>query len=916
MGARMPMDGTRELMGRQRETALLGRALDEARNGPGRGSATHLRGEAGIGKTALLEWTAAQARERGFSVLRAVGSEAEAELAFGALHQVFRPLMGYAELLAPCQREALESALGLCEGRALGGLVVGAAALSLLLEATRRRPLLILVDDLHWVDSSSAAVFTFLHRRISELPLVIVSAGRPDGTAPDGTSSDGRPARPVTLEALAPDDAARLLRRRHPELGTPAVRRIVREAAGNPLALVELPLQLSPEQWNGDLPDRVPLGRRLERLFAHRLDALAPEAIRVLLLVALGGGPAAWSAGKWLRVHAGERAVEVLDEIEAGGLARLDSSGRLAFRHPLVGSAVVSRATSADKREAHRELAEALPADDPRRLVHEAAASLFPDEELAARLDAAGRRLSRRGGDSEAALLLDRAAVLSTDPGSRARRLTWAAVMAARGGRLPYTARIVAELRRSPVPDDIAPLFAYAAVYVDQSHRIDFASSFTLLPEALDALAEPGAQSFAGLAEQVYFKLLLASAYTNDPRGWRALERHRHRVSPLARLCHRVWSDPARTAHGAVEELRSLASALSEEQEAGAAWLLLWTAAAVDAADSTLWRRFTGQHAYATQGTIAKARSYQDYLHGRWDQAEACLREAQAAEDLGYHCNALLFRHHYAHFLAGRGDEEGLLQAERSIRPLAARARMKFVEDHLTHLRALAALGHGRYEEAYVRLAELTPPGVLPQGLPWFHLPFFDFVSAATHTGRHEAARAHLAAARAARMADISPHHAFLLAAASALAAGDDEADGRYEAAYAVPGAGQWVFEGARLRLAHGVRLRRQQRAGARDALGEARRTFVALGAVPWARQAERELRAAGQAAGEPHGGRELLTAHELRVAQLAADGLTNKDIGQRLRVSPRTVADHLYRIYPKLGITSRAALARALGGE
>ncbi|MFD0395857.1 hypothetical protein ACFQ3Z_42520 [Streptomyces nogalater] len=170
---------------------------------------------------------------------------------------------------------------------------------------------------------------------------------------------------------------------------------------------------------------------------------------------------------------------------------------------------------------------------------------------------------------------------------------------------------------------------------------------------------------------------------------------------------------------------------------------------------------------------------------------------------------------------------------DRAIRPLAERVRMKFVTDHLTHLRALAALGHGRDEEAYTALAGLTPPGVLPPGLPWFHLPFFDFVDAALRTGRTAQARAHVAAGDAARMGDISPHHAFLLAAARALAAADEEADALYEAAYAVPGADGWVFELARLRLAHGTWLRDHRRPRAPKVLRQALETFRALGAAP-----------------------------------------------------------------------------------
>jgi DNA-binding CsgD family transcriptional regulator len=710
-------------------------------------------------------------------------------------------------------------------------------------------------------------------------------------------------------------DADVLLRQWHPQVAAKTADRVLEEACGNPLALVELPLQLHSDHVKGivPLPERLPLGQRLERLFAGRLRTLSDAAARVLLLTALGGGAAAWNTGTWLRSVAGDGAEEVLDRIEASGLAQLDAAGRLAFRHPLVRSAVISMASGPEQRAAHRTLAEALEEDDPRRLVHEASAALLPDEELASRLQEAGRRIAGRGGDAEGALLLDRAAVLSTDPASRARRLTWAAVMAARGGRLRYTARLVEELKRGPVPPDIAPLFAYAVVYVDQSHRVDFESSFTLLPEALDALARPGGESFGGLAEQAYFKLLLAATYTDDPRAWQALEHHLDGVSPLARLCHRAWSDPARTAQGVSEELWALAEGMSEEQEAGGAWLLLWTASAVDVAHGELWRRFTGQHAYATQGSIAKAKCYQDFLYGRWEAAEDCLREAETADEFGYHCNALMFRLYHAHFLAGRGDEQRLHEVERLIRPTASRARMRFVTDHLTHLHGLLALGHGRYEEAYSHFSALTPPGVLPRGLPWFHLPFFDFVEAAVHTGRYAEAQAHLTAGWEARMTEISPHHAFLLAAAGALAAADDEAESRYQAAYAVPGSGQWVFELARLRLAHGSWLRRRHRVEARDVLGEAHRAFRGLRAAPWAERCEQELRAAGHPVGPSPGGPALLTGQELRIAELAATGLSNKEIGNMLRLSPRTVAAHLYKIFPKLGITSRAAMAQAL---
>ncbi|WP_260476173.1 AAA family ATPase [Streptomyces sp. WAC 06783] len=934
-------DGT-ELVGRQSERVLLQRALDDARSGAG-GSTTVLRGDPGIGKTALLDWVAARAGRDGFTVLWAGGDEAGTGIAFGALHQVLRPLLEHVRALPRRQRAALESALGLCDPAFSDGLMVGASVLALLAEETRRRPVLVLVDDLHWVDSSSAAVLVFLRQRIADLPLALVGTSRPIGTSsaagtnpPTGTSRpvgsvlEGWPAHLVDIGALSDHDSRALLRRRHPELAAATARRVLDEAAGNPLALTELPGRLEDEHRRGvvPLPERLPLGERLEVLFAQGLRSLPEEAKRALLRTALDGAGTGALPGP---VPGRDRAERVLGPIEASGLARLDPTGRLVFRHSLVRSAVIAAASEADRRAAHRTLARRLRADDPRRLLHEASAAEGPDERLAARLQEAGTRMAQRGGDAEGALLLDRAASLSSDAGDRVRRLTWAAVMSARGGRLAYAAKLVGELKRTPVPEDVAPLFAYAVVYVDQSHHVDFASSFSLLPTALAALTASGAPgsggcpgpAFGDLVEQMFFKLLLASVYTGDTRGWETLERYREYVSPAARLCHRAWADPPRTAHGAEAELRRMVAHRTARGETGHAWLLLWAATAVDGGDPDLWRLSGGEHAYATQGSVAKARCHQDFLRGRWDTAGDCLREAETAEELGYHCNALLFRHYHAHFLAGRGDERGLREARARIEPVARRARMRFVTDHLDRLGALAALAHGRHEEAYTRLRGMMSPGDLPRGLSWFHLPFFDFVYAALRCGRRTEARAHVAAGQAARMGDISAHHAFLLAAATALTAGDDEADeaeavgeadAAYAAACAVPGADRWVFDLARLRLAHGSRLLRQGRhTDAGDPLRAALTAFTRLGAAPWAEQCRSALRGADGSRDSTAAGPAELTAQELRIARLVATGLTNKEVGAALHLSPRTVGAHLYRAFPKLGITSRAALARAL---
>ncbi|MFE4512981.1 BREX system ATP-binding domain-containing protein [Kitasatospora sp. NPDC056783] len=900
------------LVGRQRETELLTAALVQAVDGAS-GSTVMLRGEEGAGKSALLAWAERAARERGFTVLRALCAEAETDLAFGALHQAFRLPLQRSGALSAHQRDALESALGVRAG-APSGFAVGAAALALLEEATRTAPVLLLLDDLHWIDSSSATVFAFLHRRCADLPVAIVAATRPAGPSVRTWSAEI-----LDVRALPRTDAALLLDARYPGLAAPARDRLLTEAAGNPLALVELPRQLAAAQQSGaaPLPEQLPLGRKLERMFADRLGTVTPEVGRLLLLGALATGTEA-AGGTWLRAVADENAREILERIETDGLARLGPAGQLVFRHPLVRAAVVATASDSRRREAHRALSAILAPDDPRKLVHEASAALLPDEDLARRLQEAGRDLARRGGDAEGALLLERAAALSPGSCDRTRRLAWAAVMSARGGQLRRAAGLVAELKSSTVPPDIAPLFAYAVVYADQSHHVDFESSAALLPAALDALTAPGAETFGGLVEQVYFKLLLAASYTGDLWAWRALERHRDHVSDVGRLCLRAWTDPGPRA---AEALRTVAGAMTEEQGAGAAWLLLWTASALDCPEDGLWRSFTGLHGYATHGSVAKAKCHQDFLLGHWDRSAVCLREAEIADELGYHTNALMFRQYHAHFLAGRGDEAGLREIEQAVRPAATRARMRYVLDRLTHLRGLAALAHRRYEEAYAHFCELTPPGHLPSGPPWHHTLVLDLVTAAVHTGRLDEARAHLDAARSARSAEISDRHAFLLAAAGAVAtaalAADDEADAAHRAAYAVPGAERWAFDLARLRLAHGAWLRRRHRTGAREALRAAYHVFRRLQADPWARQCEAELRAAGDIVAPPPGGSAAepagLTGQELRIARLAATGLTNKEIGRQLQLSPRTVAAHLYRIFPKLGITSRAALAHAL---
>ncbi|MFG2915629.1 AAA family ATPase [Kitasatospora sp. NPDC048298] len=331
------------LVGRQRETGLLTAALVQAEEDAS-GSTVLLRGEAGVGKSTLLAWVERKARERGFTVLRTVGAEAETDFAFGALHQAFWPLLQRSGSLSAHQRDALESAFGVRSGTP-SGFAVGAAALALLEEAVRTAPVLLVLDDLHWTDSSSATVFAFLQRRCADLPLVIVGASRPDGPAAQTWSAEA-----VEVRALPRADASLLLDTCHPELAATTRDRVLAEAAGNPLALVELPRQLAAAQRRGlaPLPERLPLGRKLERLFAERLGEMPREESRLLLLGALATGEE-FSSWLWLRAVEDETMGETLERIEADGLAVLDRSARCARRPAHGGAGSRSAAPGAER---------------------------------------------------------------------------------------------------------------------------------------------------------------------------------------------------------------------------------------------------------------------------------------------------------------------------------------------------------------------------------------------------------------------------------------------------------------------------------------------------------------------------------------------------------------------------------------
>ncbi|MEV5550670.1 LuxR family transcriptional regulator [Streptomyces sp. NPDC052309] len=896
------------LTGRDVELAVVESALAGVRSA---GSAVVLRGDPGIGKTALLRWAGATAGRAGLRVVWMTGTRAETALPFAALHQVLWPLFEDAGALPGRQRRALECALGLREEAAPEGNAVAEASLALLARAAARGPLLVLLDDLQWADPSSAEVFAFVQRRPAALPLVVIGATRHRSGAVAGRLLD--------LEPLDDDHAGRLLAALHPRLTDRARRRVLEAAGGNPLALGELPVQMerAPAAFavrtdpdGSELLGELPLGERLGRLYEDEIRALPDGARRALLPAALGG-PAATGAGR-----------EAWRSVVDSGLAKPDpDTGRVEFRHPLVRAGLLHLASPAERREAHRLLARTLPVDSPARLVHLAAAAVGTDDALAALLHAEADRLAARGGEGEAAGMTARAAGLTSDPATRVRRLVAAAALAARGGRPGLALQLTAEAESETGARGLAASapYAFAVAYARLHLAGDPGPSVELLPAALDLLTSAGsAETRVALLDAMLFLLVVVAVHFGDERAWAAVERHAAGASELTGLCCRAWAGVPHVPDDVPARLRAAAASLPKDRRTAAARLLLWTATAVDAVGdhAALWRRAAPHHAYATQAFIAYVRVHDDFLHGRWDEALAVSRqEAGTAAAHGHVFIETLFACTAGQVLAARGERAGLAELEPVLGAAARERGMRFAGERLRGLRALCALGQGRSEDAWQQVRALTPPGVVPPRAPWFHLTLLDFVQAAVATGRRAEARLHLRAVRAASVARTSPHHAFLVAAAEALAASDDEADARCRAVYAVPGADQWPFELARVRLAHGAWLRRRaRRKDAAACLRAALAVFTRLGAVPWAEQATRELDAAGSAE-EPGGGRThpLLSAQESRIAELVAEGLTNREIGERLRLSPRTVGAHLYKIFPKLGVTTRARVAGAL---
>ncbi|MFD3457892.1 AAA family ATPase [Streptomyces sp. NPDC058691] len=929
-----PRPGT-ELSGRTAELELMDSLL--ARLHPSRPGLL-LRGAPGVGKTALLDTAAARAADIGMRVLRASGVEFEAEMDFSALHQLLYPVRRHADRLGDHHRDVLDRIFGLAPGPPPEPLAASTAVLALLGEVTAERPLLMIADDVPWIDHASATALRFVVRRIGDDPIVFLAAMR---TGADHLGDQLH----LVVHEIGPLDAqaaAELLDARWPGLGPSVRRRMLAEAAGNPLALRELPAVLSSRQRSGQdpLPALMPLAGRLEAAFAAAVEKLPPPTRRVLLLAALEADAGLTT----IRKAAGDSAgADDLVPARRADLVQVHAGvGRLSFRHPLIRAAIVHLASPGERRTAHHALAAAMADSSERRAWHLAEATTGTDETVARALDEAALSAWRRGTASGAAArasgeaaasdrrrfaapaavaALMRAGELSPHPGDRSRRLVEAAYLATFTGQLDDVSRLLADAGQAL--DTPTGLVFAATAHLLTNDEGDVDSAYRLLARALDT---DTAQNDDWDHYGILYALLLVSLYALRPEPWELLKTAMDRFEPGAvtpfRLCYDAYVDPTR----APDALRKgLADAFTALPADAAPWELIPLAFAAVAVDALSDYRYLVARMIERErdgGAIAMVvpalmlLCHDSYTRGLWDEAENLAREGlDLAVAYGYHFWERQIRALLATGAALRGNVDLARTGSEETSTWAAPRGIEVTEGYARSARHLAAIGQGDYEEAHVQVARVDPSGAPSAGVPgrWMLL---DLVEAEVRTGRTDQARAHVTVAREAGSHRISPRIAMITAGAAAVAAEEKEAGHLFEAALSLPQAARWPWEHARIQLAYGQWLRRNRDPRARQYLSAALETLERIGANAMAHRARNELRAAGVATTTTTGHDALavvLTVQERQIAELAATGLTNKQIGERLFLSHRTVGSHLHRLYPKLGITSRAALRAAL---
>ena len=907
-----------QLRGRLTECASLEAHVEAARAGTSR--TVVLRGEAGIGKTALLDYVAE--RSQGCRVIRAVGVESEMELPFAAVHQLSQPLLDGLERLPPPQREALETAFGLSSGQPPDRFFVGLALLSQFSELADTRPLVCLVDDAQWLDRSSAQVLAFVARRLRMEPVVMVLAER---DADALSEFDGLPE--LRLAGLSEEDATALVTSATLDPVDKLVRgRILAEARGNPLALLELSRGRSAAALATGfaVPSGLPLPSRIQAEYRRRVELLPTDTQQLLLLAAadpVGDPHLFWRAASDLGM-----AMAAAAPAEAEGLLEVDA--RVRFRHPLLRSAIYQAASPAARRTVHGALATVTDPDtDPdRRAWHRAQSVLGPDDAVAAELERSAGRAQARGGLAAAAAFLQRSVALTQEPGRRADRALDAAQASLEAGAFDAALELVAAAAEGPLDelgrarvDRLQAEVAFAQnrgseaplMLLQAARRLEPLDVRLSRDTYLDAWA---AAIFAGRLAGEGGSLLdvsRAAMAAPEPVG-RPLAR-----DLLLEGLAVVFTEGRRAAVPVLERAVAAFSSAEVPDDEVLRWGWLASRAA-----NLIWDYDGGLEiglravGLARDAGALAALAAADNACGQaaavgGDFARAALLTAEV--DTLKEATGTRIAPYAALALAGmRGHEDGASQLIADVIARATEGGQGTAVQYAWWARAVIMNGLGRYGEALAaagEASEQTPELFIAS---WALVELVEAAVRSDHDGIARDALQRLADHVEGCDADwaVGIH-----ARSSALLTEGDEAESLYRAAIDRLSPTQLRPELARTHLVYGEWLRRQgRRVHARDQLRIAHDMLALIGMEAFAERARHELLATGEnVQSRTIGTPGQLTAQEALVAQLASDGLTNPEIGARLFLSARTVEWHLSKVFAKLGVTSRRELKAAL---
>ncbi len=899
--------------GRTNEREVLGRLLENARRG--QGAVLVIRGEAGVGKTALLHYAARQAS--GFRTAQIAGIESEMELPFAGLHQLCAPMLARLVEIPEPQQRALRVAFGLASGEAPDRFLIALAVLSLLDVAAAERPILCLVDDAQWLDSASAQALGFVARRlVAEAAAIVFALREPTGHR----EFAGLPT--LLLQGLQETDARALLAALIPGPLDERVRdRIIAETRGNPLALLELPRGMSAAELAGGfaLPDAGSLPEHIEDHYLSRIHVLPAATQRLMLLAAadpVGDAPLVWRAAQTLGIDSAAAAPAAAEQL-------LEIGARVRFRHPLVRSAVYRAASVADRQAAHATIAAATDpeADPDRRAWHRAHAANVPDEDLAGELIRCASRAQGRGGVAAAAAFLERSVALTPDPATRASRAFSAALAKFAAGDIAAAETLLATT-------EVGPLDELGRAKVQ---RVRAQIAFALrrgsdAPPLLLRAAQQLEPLDAELARETYLEALLASIYaarlatgdsvTEIARAARAApigpEPLPARQLLLLGLATRLTDGYA----AAAPRLReSLCAYRAEEPRLD--WLCVsYNIAAQELWDDQAWFELAAGQAELARatGTLSLLPYALDYLAGNLIQsgdlsgAAGLMAEAEGL-DPGLRAETLPYVP--LQLAAWRGQASTAAQLIDAMTSGAASRGEGCAITVAEYATAILYNGLGQYTLAL----EAATKAAASDDIVTSSWALSELVEAASRAGEMDIA--HAAADRLSEQAGAS---------GTAWARGTDARSGALVAegavaeelyGHAIERLGQCRMTAhlARAHLAYGEWLRREnRRVDAREQLRAAYDIFAPMGAEGFADRARRELLATGEKVRKRREDtRDELTPQEERIARLAREGRTNPEIGAELYLSDRTVEWHLRKVFDKLGITSRKGLHDAL---